>query len=56
MVLVIITIVLIVVGFPLAALAAYAVEERTGTDSPTGAHPPEGRSSSGSARLPVEAT
>ena len=34
MVLVIITIVLIVVGFP---LAAYAVEERTGTDSPTGA-------------------
>jgi hypothetical protein len=39
MVLVIITIVLIVVGFPLAALAAYAVEERTGTDSPTGAPP-----------------
>jgi hypothetical protein len=37
MVLAIITIVLIVVGFPLAVLAAYAVEEHTGTDSPTGA-------------------
>jgi hypothetical protein len=39
MALAIITIVLIVVGFPLAALAAYAVEERTGSDSPTGAPP-----------------
>jgi hypothetical protein len=37
MVLAIITVVLIVVGFPLAVLAAYAVEERT--DSPTGARP-----------------
>jgi hypothetical protein len=39
MVLTIITVVLIVVGFSLAVLAAYAVEERTGTDSPAGAPP-----------------
>jgi hypothetical protein len=37
MVEVIIIIFLMVVGFPLAVLAAYAVEERT--DSPTGAPP-----------------
>jgi hypothetical protein len=39
MALAIIAVVLIVVGFPVAVLAAYAVEEHTGTDSPTGAPP-----------------
>jgi hypothetical protein len=35
----IIAVVLILLAFPLAVLAAYRIEERTGTDSPMGAPP-----------------
>jgi hypothetical protein len=35
----IIAVVLILLAFPFAVLAAYRIEDRTGTDSPTGAPP-----------------